>query len=65
MLHTNLTCAICSGEVRNCLHEDCLHKALLLEEPVDQWLKPREGACIDSTCRDNTVSIMTINDNHI
>jgi hypothetical protein len=47
MLHINLTCAIYPEEVRNCLHEDFLHKALLLEEPTDQQLKPREGAYVD------------------
>lgn len=64
MFHTNLTCAIYPGEVRNYLHEDCPHKALLLEEPEDQWLKPREDTCLYSTCfsRVNILSTVATND---
>jgi hypothetical protein len=47
--------------VRNYLHEDFPHKALPLEVPVDQLLKPRKSACIDSACSSDLIRTVTIN----
>jgi hypothetical protein len=58
MPHTNLTCAIFPQEVRNYLHEDFLHKALPLQEPADQLLKPRTGAIVIPTLTTNSAQLI-------